>query len=173
MAHEIKFDELTLKDALDFAVLIEDEAQERYEEFSHQMEQHHTPESARFFRFMAKNEAKHGDDLRRKRESIFGSEPSRIDPSMLVDVEAPEYEKAAAFMSPREALQVAYEAEVKAFQFFDSALDHVTDPAVRELFEELRQEEVEHQTLVKQEIAKLPSDPGFDPDDFVDEPVAQ
>ena len=49
----IDFSALTLKDALDLAILIEEEARERYEDFADQMEQHHTPEAGRFFRFMA------------------------------------------------------------------------------------------------------------------------
>ena len=46
---------LSLKDALDLATLIEEEAHERYLELADQMEQHRTPEPARFFRFMAEN----------------------------------------------------------------------------------------------------------------------
>ena len=42
---------LSLLDALDLAILIEDEARERYEEFAAQMDQHRTPEAARFFRY--------------------------------------------------------------------------------------------------------------------------
>jgi hypothetical protein len=32
---------------------------------------------------------------------------------------------------------------------------------------------VEHQDLVKKELARLPPGPDVDPDDYVDEPVAQ
>ena len=56
---DIDFAKLSLQDALDLAVLIEEEARERYEEFAHQMRLHHTHEAARFFRFMAGNEEKH------------------------------------------------------------------------------------------------------------------
>ena len=38
---------------------------------------------------------------------------------------------------------------------------------------ELRQEEARHQELIKETMAKVPADDGFDPDDFVDEPAAQ
>ena len=54
---------LSLMDALDLAILVEDEARERYEEFAFQMEQHRTPEAAKFFRYMVENESKHGDEL--------------------------------------------------------------------------------------------------------------
>ena len=173
MSKMIDYSKLTLKDALDLAILIEDEAKERYEEFALQMETHHTTEAAGFYRFMAQNEAKHGHDLLERRQTLFGGAPSRMDRSMLWEVEAPEYEKAHAFMSPRAALEVALESEAKAWLFFDSVLKHVHDPEVRKLFEELRGEEDEHKELVRKEIAKLPPDSGLNDEDFVDEPVAQ
>ncbi len=173
MSKSIDFSRLSLKDALDIAIFIEDEAEERYQEFAHQMEQHHTPEAAAFFRIMAENEAGHGRELREKRAALFGDAPVEVAVEELFDIEAPEYVEAQAFMSPREALAVAHKSEVKAHAFFDSALGQVEDAGVRELFEELREEEVEHQQLVRQELAKLPPEPGFDPDDFVDEPLAQ
>ncbi|HET9315886.1 MAG TPA: ferritin family protein, partial [Vicinamibacteria bacterium] len=66
---------LSLKDALDLATLIEEEAHERYLELADQMEKHRTPEAARFFRFMAENEAKHGAELAQRRVSLFGDAP--------------------------------------------------------------------------------------------------
>ena len=63
MAATIDFASLSLQDALDLAILVEEEAQERYLEFVDQMEQHHTQEAARFFASMAKNEQKHGEEL--------------------------------------------------------------------------------------------------------------
>jgi rubrerythrin len=76
------------------------------------------------------------------------------------------------FMSAREALQAALRSEEKAHAFFVRALPRLEDSEVRALFEELRDEEVEHQRLVKVELSKLPPEAGFDPDDFADEPVA-
>jgi rubrerythrin len=175
MAVDIDFKALSLKDALDLAILVEEEAQERYEEFVRQMEIHHTPDSAVFFRFMAANEAKHGRELAERRQTLFGDAPRAVDRSMIYDVEAPGFEQARAFMSVRDALDLAYAAESKAWVFFDRAIPELKDPGVRGLFEELRQEEVEHQDLVKAELAKLPADQrtGLDPDDFVDAPTAQ
>jgi rubrerythrin len=65
-------------------------------------------------------------------------------------------------MSPLKAFQVALASEQKAFWFYDEALKHVTDPAVRELFQELRDEETEHVRMIKDAIAALP--PGSDVD---------
>lgn len=173
MPQPIEFSTLSLKDALDLAILIEDEARERYEEFVDQLELHHTAEAAAFFRHMAGNEAKHGQDLAERRHARFGDAPRTVTRAMLWDVEAPEYDQARMFMSARHAMNVALDAEVKAHDFFASALAHVEDPNVRELFEELRQEELEHQALVRAHLAKLPPDADVDPEDYADEPVSQ
>lgn len=169
----IDFSNLSLKDALDLAILVEEEAKERYEEFADQMEQHRTPDAARFFRFMAGNEAKHGAELAERRGRRFGSAPSGVSRAMLFDIEAPDYDAARAFMSPRLAMTVALESETKAHAFFVAALPAIQDPEVKALFEELRDEEVEHQALVKAELAKLPPDPAVSDEDFVDGPAAQ
>jgi len=167
----IDFAAIELMDALDLAILVEEEAQERYLEFVDQMQQHHTPEAAEFFQFMAGNEAKHGAQLHERRVKLFGETPRRVTRSMLWDVEAPDYDAPRAFMSPREAMQVALEAERKAHAFFVEALPHLRDAEVKALFEELRDEEVHHQQLVEQELAKLPPDSGPRAEDFADEPV--
>lgn len=164
---------LTLRDALDLAILIEAEAQERYEEFADQMELHDTPEAAAFFRTMAHNEAKHGAQLSERRNKLFGDAPRSVSRGMLWDVEAPEYDQARAFMSARQAMQAALLSEEKAHAFFVAALPQVHDSDVSALFAELRDEEVVHQNLVNAELAKLPPDPAVQADDFVDEPNAQ
>lgn len=169
----IDFGKLSLCDALDLAILIEEEAEERYGEFAQQMELHHTPEAARFFRFMAENESKHGAQLAARRWDLFQDAPRTVTRAMLWDVEAPEYDEARAFMTPRQAMQAALVSERKAHAFFVEALPRIHDPKVHELFEELRDEEVYHQNLVQQEIGKLPPQPGIDPEDFVDEPTSQ
>jgi rubrerythrin len=171
MAETIDFASLDLQDALDLAILVEDEAQERYLEFVSQMEQHHTPEAAEFFRAMAANEEKHGAELRKRRETLFGDAPRRVSRSMLWDVEAPDYDETRAFMSARQAMAVALRAETRAQEFFVKALPHITHADVRGLFEELRDEEVLHQTLVREAMRNLPVAPEADPADYEDEPV--
>jgi rubrerythrin len=173
MPQQIDFATLSLKDALDLATLIEQEARERYEEFVDQLELHHTKEAADFFRHMAINETKHGEELAARRKERFGDAPCVVTRAMLWDVEAPEYDQARVFMSARHAMEVALDAETKARTFFADALPHVTDPEVRELFKELHDEEVEHQELVKAHLAKLPPDAGVDADDYADGPVGQ
>jgi rubrerythrin len=76
-------------------------------------------------------------------------------------------------MSARQAMAVALRAETKAQEFFVKALPHITDEAVRRLFEELRDEEVVHQTLVREALRHLPHEPDTDPEDYEDDPVGQ
>ena len=169
----IDFTALVLRDALDLAILVEEEAEERYREFSSQMDLHDTPDAAEFFRFMSRNEQKHGAELAARRRELFAGEPRVVTRAQLFDVEAPDYDATRAFMSPRTAMQVALRAEEKAYAFFVAALPHLRDAGVRALFEELRDEEVVHQDLVKIELGKIPPDPDVDPEDFTDEPLAQ
>ena len=169
----LDFEKLDLMDALDLAILIEEEAGDRYLEFALQMENQHTEEAARFFRTMIENEKKHGEELTERRRGLFGDAPRRVDRSLLWDVEAPEYEKAHAFMSDREALGVALESERKAQAFFAEAVKHVSDPEVKRLFSQLREEEVLHEQLVARELSRLPPPSDIDPADYADEPVAQ
>ena len=171
MPPAIDFATLSLVDALDLAILIEDEARERYEEFADQMTQHHTPDAAAFFSEMAINETKHGTELRERRDRLFPTAPRRVTREMLWDVEAPGFDEARMFMSVHDAMDVAMAAEVKAHDYFAAALEHVSDPDVRELFTELRDEELEHQDMVKAATAKLPPRSTVDPDDYADPPV--
>jgi rubrerythrin len=169
----IDFGTLSLKDALDLATLVEEEAEERYHELAHQMELHRTEEARAFFQFMASNEKKHGEALSARRRTLFGEAPREVSRAMIFDIEAPDYDEARAFMSPREALLVAMHSEQKAHAFFQSALPHLKDADVLALFEELAAEEVHHQDLVARELAKLPEGDGLPLDAFVDDPIQQ
>ncbi len=162
---------LSLKDALDLATLIEEEARDRYEELADQMEMHHTPNAERFFRKMIGVEQQHREELVRRREVLFGSAPMMVSRAMIFDVEAPDYDQVRQGMSAREAFEAAMRSEVKAYNFFVQALPQVTEPDVRELFEDLRDEEVEHRRWVQEEIDRLPPVAGPE-GDVSDEPVA-
>ena len=169
----IDFAKLTLQDALDLAILVEEEAQERYVELVDQMEMHHTKGAATFFAAMARNEQKHGDELRARRRALFGDAPRRVTRAQLWDVEAPDYDQSRAFMSARQAMRVALASETKAYEFFVRAIPHLADPEVSRLFQELRDEEVLHQSLVREAMRSLPEEEAADPGDYEDEPVAQ
>ena len=53
-------------------------------------------------------------------------------------------------------IEIGLAAEKKAHDFYDMALPGVTDPEVRELFTELRDEETEHVEMLREAMAKLP-----------------
>lgn len=165
---------LTLRDALDLAALVEEEAKERYEEFAHSMALHRDFDAAKFFRFMVDVEGFHATMLQSRRQELFGEEPPQVRREMIFDIEAPEYHEVRFGMSLRAALETSLGAEKKAWTFFDDALAAVHDPVVRALFEELREDEARHQRLIEERIAALPPDPPPDPmADFDDEPAPQ
>ncbi len=168
----IDFAKLTLRDALDLAILVEEEARDRYVELAEQMKQFHTPAAASLFEKMVKNEELHRKELleRRKTEGFTG-EPSSVQRAMLFDVEAPEYDEARAFMTQREAVKVALKSEVKAHEFFLGVMSQVPEGAIRALFAELARDEHEHQRLLKAELDRLPPEDNVQ-GDVGDEPVA-
>jgi rubrerythrin len=175
MVTKFSMSELNLQDALDLAILVEVEAQERYEEFSRQIGASKEDDAGSFFVLMAKNEAKHAQDISLRRKKLFPNSPSRMSPEILFEfqeIEAPEFDKVRSFMSVQSALKLALECEVKAFNFYEKALTLVKDTEVKNLFKELRDEEVEHQKMVKDIIKKRSgsTNPEVDQND-IDEPA--
>ena len=160
---------LDLRDALDLAILIEEEAKQRYEEFTRVVGGRYPGDAADVFRTMALNEAKHRDELTARRRQLFGDTPSRVSLDQLDDVEAPDRGKPRVFMSAREAMQVAIAAEEKARDFFEDAARRVDDVDVRRLFEELRREEVQHRAWLVARSEGLPPGPDLEEDE-ADEP---
>ena len=172
MARGIDFSELSLCDALDLAILIEEEAKDRYEELADQMHIRRNEDAARFFLRMVQVELTHERVLLSRRRLRFPKEPCRVTRAMIFDVEAPDYHEARATMTVRSALEMALGAETKAYVFFDDALKKIEDPEVQLFFSQLRDEEKEHRHLVEAMIAKLPPEPVLSAEDVADEPVA-
>ena len=170
MSRDIDVPELSLKDTLDLAIAIEEEARERYLEFVDQMTRHHTPEAAEFFGMIASSELTHAERVRKRRRALFGETEATVDASLVCEVEAPGYDRVRAFMTVHRALDVALESERQAFRFYDRALQTVEDAEVRRLFEDLREQEVQHQQLILEFRNRLPEEDDADPDDYVDEP---
>lgn len=170
MATQLDISTLSLQDALDMAMLIEKEAEKRYRVFAETIGERYPGDAATFFKMMANNEHKHCVQLAERRSSLFGNTPARItDDMMEPNIEAPELEKAVRFMSPRHALDVAMESEIKAYRFYNQILtnaQHILKPEVQNLIKELRDEEVEHQRLLDEMKAKYPDtmEPDYDPD---------
>lgn len=171
MAPSIDFAALSLMDALDLAILIEEEAEERYDELQHLVGGRYEGDASDVFRHMKTAEAKHGAQLRERREKLFGDAPRRVSRSFFWEVEAPGYDKPRVYMSPLEASRVALESEKKAHAFFVEALPHVRNAEVRALFEELREEEVHHQQILLDHMKGLKEGPDV-AEENADEPPA-
>jgi len=157
MNTRLDFAKMDLMDALDLAVLIEFEAYQRYKAFTEQLGHRFTGDAASVFASMAENEAKHGQSLEARRKARFGATPRKVTLGDLYNVEAPEEAAITSRMSAMQAFQLALESEQKAHDFYDEALKYVTDPEIKALFAELRDEETEHVALVKEIMAKLPA----------------
>ncbi len=156
---------LTLKDALDLAISIEEEARARYDEFAKITGGRYAGDAADMFRQMAGYEAKHRSNLESRRRALFGDAPRRFTADDLDDVEAPDRGAPRTFMSPRQALEVSLAAEEKARDFYADALGHVGDADVRALFQELMEEEKRHASLVRDRLEKLPPGPDLEEDE--------
>ena len=169
MSTSLDLSKLSLMDALDLAILIEEEAHQRYKMFASQLGRTGGYDAGSFFASMAENEAKHGTELLARRIALFGKIPMKLKLVDLYDVEAPEMGAPRRGMSTVQAFEVGLAAEKKAYDFYDMALPGITDPEVRTLFTELRDEETEHVEMLREAMAKLPPSASVetenDPDD--------
>jgi demethoxyubiquinone hydroxylase (CLK1/Coq7/Cat5 family) len=155
MATRIDLSTLTLMDALDLATLIEAEAYKRYMMFADQFGRGGEGPGS-LFASMGENEAKHGKHLSAQRQAKFGDIQPRLTLDDLFDVEAPEMGAPRRTMSLLQAFELGVAAEQKAYDFYDQALPNITDPDVRALFIELRDEETEHVNTLREAMAVLP-----------------
>ncbi len=157
MYARIDFSTLGLMDALDLAMLIEVEARDRYLKFAAQLGKEGQGSPGSFFADMAENEAKHGREIAERRTELFGETPVQVSIDDLFDVEAPEVGAIKKTMSVVQAFDVGIAAEKKAYDFYQQALEHITDPEVIELFVELRDEEIEHVEMLEEAKKLLPA----------------
>ena len=166
MSTSLDLSKLSLMDALDLATLIEEEARQRYEQFAKQLTGF---DAGTFFASMAENEAKHGTEILERRMALFGKAPMTVKLGDLFDVEAPDMGAPRRGMSTIQAFELGLAAEKKAYDFYDMALTGITDPEVKALFTELRDEETEHVEMLQEAMAKLPPSANIefenDPDD--------
>ena len=169
MSTRLDLSKLSLMDALDLAKLIEVEACQRYEMFASQLGSTGGYDAGAFFSTMAENEAKHGRELEVRRKALFGDAPARLTLDDLFDIEAPVMGAPRRGMSTLRAFELGLAAEKKAYDFYDLALPGITDPDVRALFTELRDEETAHVELLREAMAKLPPSASleveYDPDE--------
>jgi rubrerythrin len=169
MSTSLDLSKLSLMDALDLAILIEEEARQRYEMFASQLGRTGGYDAGSFFASMAENEAKHGTEILERRMALFGKTPMKLKLHDIYDVEAPETGAPRRGMSTLQAFELGLAAEQKAYDFYDQALPGITNDEVKALFTELRDEETEHVEMLREAMAKLPARASVetenDPDD--------
>ena len=78
MATQLDVSTLNLQDALDMALLIEKEAEERYRVFAETIGERYPGDAAAFFKMMAKNEHKHCVQLAERRRLLFSQISRRL-----------------------------------------------------------------------------------------------
>ncbi len=158
MSQSIDLASLTLQDALDLAIVLEDESRQRYQEYAGIMGSRLATQTSGMFQAMAAREARHAAQLTARRRALFGDEPRRLPPEVLAEVEAPDARARHLFISPREAMEAALLSEERAHDFYATALPQVRDAEARALFAEIEAEEERHQAFLRELVKHLPDD---------------
>jgi rubrerythrin len=154
MALEVDFSRLDAQDALDIAIVIEDEAQLAYEHLAEWVAGDGNTEAAEFFQRMAVREKRHKQEIIDRRKELFGDAPPRHDESAPWQAEVPDYEALAKNVTLEDAFKVAMGAETRAHDFYAEALDYLAEERVVELFEWLKKAEIEHQRMLTEEMER-------------------
>ncbi|HET7753783.1 MAG TPA: transglycosylase SLT domain-containing protein [Anaeromyxobacteraceae bacterium] len=158
MTTAIDFATLDLRAALDFAILVEEDAQLRYERLTRLFADDAGGVGA-VFRSMVATEGEHRARLAARRAALFGDRAPRIEVSALdVAVEGVDVDDDLP-ATPHEALRLAIAGEQRAHDFFARVLPFVQDAAARDFFAELRDDEVEHRQLLAARLDALGPEP--------------
>jgi rubrerythrin len=152
MATPIDFSKLDGMDVLDLACFFEQEAAETYHQLASWAETN-SPEAAEFFQRMARLESAHDSRIEDRRKALYGDRPSRYTDAAPWEVEVPDFDKVGSSFTLREAYELALGAEQRAEAYFRQAKDFIADAEAVAILEELAEEELEHQRLLKQEMA--------------------
>ncbi len=154
MALKVDFSRMDGRDALDIAIVIEDEAQLAYEHLADWVAGDGNTEAAEFFKRMAVREKRHKDEITERRTELFGDVPARHDEAAPWEAEVPDYESLGRGVTLEEAFNVAMGAETRAHDFYAEALEYIEVPTVVELFDWLRKAEIEHQRMLTEEMER-------------------
>ena len=157
MALDMDFSKLQPQDVLDLAIFAEEEAHEQYEHFAVVMDAQKNRDVADFFLKMAHREQLHRDQLAERREALYPGAQANLANRALWGVEASGELRTSKNVTARQAFEVAMEAERNAEAYYAAALQNVIRPEIAQLFESLRQSEVDHQRMLQLEMAKQPS----------------
>lgn len=152
----VDFSKLDAMDFLDVAIEVEREAQEHYEQLVEWMTAVSDPAVVEFFTAMAGREARHREHLVVQRQEMFGERPPQHEIGKVPwQVEAPDFASVRDDMTLRQALEMSLAMEVRAHDYYAEAKEYARDARVEELLEGFRLAELEHQRLVRAELAKL------------------
>ncbi|GEM_PF-6353874 len=150
------FSMLNLLELLEIAILIEEEAAERFGVFSDQMAVHHNEEAARLFRELQAHEAAHLARLQEKRRRASDLPISVKALDLLESVEAPPYECVHYKMTECEIFEAAVAAEQNAVAFYENLLKRLKDEEARDLARTFLEEEKRHVELLENKRGALP-----------------
>jgi rubrerythrin len=146
--------QMDLRDALDFAVLVEEDAQLRYEELARALGDDPGGAGA-VFRAMAVNEGMHRRTVEERRAAIFREAEPRLEISALEGPERPDVADGELPATARQALEISLAAERRAHAFYARALSACSDPEVRAFLEDLLRDEAEHAALLEAKLAAM------------------
>jgi len=152
MGVQFDFSKLDAMDILDLACFFEREAADTYRQLASWAERN-SPGSAEFFQRMARLESQHDSQIEERRRTLFGDRPSRYTDAAPWEVEMPDFDKVGASFSVEQAYALALGAEQRAEAYFRKAIDYISDPEAVRILEDLAEEELEHQRLLKEEMA--------------------
>lgn len=149
---KIDFSTLTLGGALELALLMEEDARDRYAELARRFASN--APVAEFFQRMGKAESHHAQELLERRRAGFGDDDFTVTEDMIPKMQTALPDDAAA-VTPKQALELALLAEQQSAAFYAAALSEVRDPRVKQLFTSLEHEEREHEKRVRRELSRL------------------
>lgn len=161
----------TTEELLAYALRMEQEAVERFNDLADQMEVHHNYEVADLFRKLAEIESTHV-------ENVGTAAAGRELPSLLpwefewhggTSPEGGPLEEAHYLMQPWHAIELALEGERLAAGFFRQVAETASDHRVAKLARELAEEEAHHVALLEKWQKRFPK-PGKDWDSDLDPP---
>ncbi len=154
MGLDMDFSKLQPQDILDLAVFAEEEAYEQYEFLAGAMERHGKRDVADFFRKMAAREERHRQQISERRAALYPGAVANLANRTLWGIEAPYKIVPAETMTAAQAFAIAMAAEKKAEAYYAAAMEQAIPDEVTQLFETLRQAEVEHQRMLELERGK-------------------
>jgi len=152
-----EFSSLSPRETLHLAACVEQRNADLYRQFGELFEMFEDPESweiASTFWDMAEEEERHGKVLEKRYRDRYGSEPCEITEDDVDDkLEVPKISSGEIFAIARaqvsavprnRALQIALIAEQAAMKFYSRLLQATNEPELRELYQELANDENDH-----------------------------